>query len=416
MMAFQREHDLIERLFRAGIAAVEPRSATSRALQEIDIPRTGRLIVVAVGKAASAMARGAVDVVGDRIASGVVLTKDGHLESQLEGFDAFEARHPLPDERGIDATRHILDLVSNLAPHDTVVALVSGGGSALLEAPVDPLTLRDLERLTDALLRAGAPIQDLNAVRSAVSRVKRGGLRRAIGPARCVSLILSDVLGNDPAVIASGPTVATAPDRRLALEVLSRYDVANLIPPAINEVLDKEAFIAPHVDGRDVWRVIADNQAFLEAVERAARRDGLHPSIVWTGVEGEARELGAAFARLPFPEGVDLMIGGGEATVTVRGHGVGGRNTEFALAAAVDLSDRIVASLASDGDDGSSRAAGAIVDPETIFGGAARGLDVNAALDNNDSATYVADIGGLVRSGPTGTNVNDLYLALRLDR
>jgi hydroxypyruvate reductase len=416
MMAFQREHDLIERLFRAGIAAVEPRSATSRALQEIDIPRTGRLIVVAVGKAASAMARGAVDVVGDRIASGVVLTKDGHLDSQLEGFDAFEARHPLPDQRGIDATRHILDLVSNLAPYDTVVALVSGGGSALLEAPVDPLTLRDLERLTDALLRAGAPIQDLNAVRSAVSRVKRGGLRRAIGPARCVSLILSDVLGNDPAVIASGPTVATAPDRRLALEVLSRYDVANLIPPAINEVLDKEAFIAPHVDGRDVWRVIADNQAFLEAVERAARRDGLHPSIVWTGVEGEARELGAAFARLPFPEGVDLMIGGGEATVTVRGHGVGGRNTEFALAAAMDLSDRIVASLASDGDDGSSRAAGAIVDPETNIRGAARGLDVNAALDNNDSATYVADIGGIVRSGPTGTNVNDLYLALRLDR
>lgn len=413
MNDYAAEHRLIRELFLAGLHAVEPRAATKRALGELTFEPQGRLIVIAIGKAAATMARGAHEALGARIDAGIVLTKDGHLAGDLPGFHQFEARHPLPDQRGIAATRAILSLVERLDARDTVIALISGGGSALLEAPVPPITLDDFQRLTDLLLRAGAPIQHLNTVRRAVSEVKGGGLRRAIGPARCVSLILSDVLGNDPAVIASGPTVPGTPDRDLALQVVRQYRVETSLPASVRRVLAAPVDLAPFDTGRDVWRIIADNSLLLEAVAAEGTRRGLRPAIIWRNKEGEASDLGAVFAHLPFSDDVDLLIGGGETTVTVRGNGTGGRNTEFALAAAIAGTDRIVASLGSDGQDGLSDAAGAIVDPGTVQRGEAAGLSARLALEENDSATFLDGAGGLVRTGPTGTNVNDIYLALR---
>lgn len=433
MNSFLREHRLVEGLFAEGLKAVEPRTAVAAALaidhKELrvdghEIGLNGKVIVLAIGKAAAAMARGCVDVLKDRIDRGIILTKDGHLTEEVPGFEAFEARHPLPDQRGIDATRVILNAVRKLDPDDVVIALISGGGSALLEAPVNGVSLEAFQQSTDLLLKAGAPIQHLNAVRSTISQVKGGGLRRAIGTATCVSLILSDVLGNDPSVIASGPTVSGDADFDKAKKLIRHYGIESSVPESVIRHLATNPTTESGGDANDadVWHIVGDNSMLLERVSEAAELKGLRAEIVWRDREGEARELGIEFARLvadPNPD-VDVLIGGGEATVTVQGNGIGGRNTEFALAAAIAL-DRagtrnwVIASLGSDGQDGSSDAAGAIADPETSERARAQGLDAEAHLQNNDSASLFSTTGGLVTPGPTGTNVNDLYLAIRAD-
>jgi glycerate-2-kinase len=425
------QHRLIEDLFAAGLAAVEPRAAVNRALaydgasltiSARSVPAAGRLVVVAVGKAAGTMALGARDVLGDRIDTGIILTKDGHLDSDVPGFEAYEARHPIPDERGIAATSRILDVVSGLTGSDVVLALISGGGSALLEAPRRGISLTDFQQTTGLLLRAGAPIQHLNAVRSAISQVKGGGLRRAMGGASCISLILSDVLGNDPSIIASGPTVLPTAAPGVALELVNRYGVIDRLPASVvSQLRSAQANERIPDTERDVWQIIADNGTLLEAVAREADARGLRHEIAWRDREGEARDLGAAFAHLAAqasPE-IDFLIGGGEATVTVRGNGSGGRNTEFALASAIEFEcggfrDWIIASLGSDGQDGSADAAGAIADPDSVARAAKRGVSASALLNENDSARFFAEAGGLIRPGPTGTNVNDVYMAVRV--
>lgn len=427
---------LIAEMFAAGIASADPRTAVRDRVRldgdllrigEQDVPIcTGKIIALAIGKAAIPMAQGLVDVLGDRIDAGIVLTKDGHVQPgvQLPSFAIREAAHPVPDERGSAATREILDLVANLGAQDIVIALVSGGGSALLEAAADELSLADIQAVTSALLRAGAPIQDLNAVRSELSLVKGGGLRHAIGPARCVSLILSDVLGNDPSVIASGPTVARNPDPERATALLHQYGVFESLPSRVKQhladMMDRERPPSASTDG-DVWAVLADNASFVEAMAERARQDGRLTEIVWTAVEGEARSRGDEFVDrcLAMPDEVDVVLGGGETTVTVRGDGTGGRNTEFALAAALALerlSDHwVIASLASDGDDGANRgAAGAIVDATTIARGRTLGFDANEVLARNDSGTFLAATGDLFRCEPTGTNVNDAFIGVRI--
>jgi glycerate-2-kinase len=428
------QHRLIERLFSAGLAAVEPRSAVARALTfdeknlRVDghtIELTGRLIVIAIGKAAGPMALGAIDVLSDRIDAGIALTKDGHFTSTIPEFECYEARHPLPDQRGIDATRKIIELVSDLKPEDVVVALISGGGSALLEAPVDGVSLEDFQQTTDLLLKAGAPIQDLNAVRTALSTVKGGGLRSTVGEATCISLILSDVLGNDPKVIASGPL--TRPQightHNEASGILDKYGVWKELPASVQEHLGsiiKWVSTEPTSIENDVFQVIADNRLLVDAVQAEANTLGLNADIAWRDVEGEARELGQRFTQVATNSGeeVDVIIGGGEATVTVSGQGSGGRNTEFALASAIELDSsgdrsRIVASLGSDGQDGSADAAGAIADPDSVARGRVLGVSAEEHLQDNDSASYFSTVGGLVQTGPTGTNVNDLYIALK---
>ncbi len=423
---------LIEEWYRAGLGAVDPRAAVRRALDwdgsslrvgstSFDPDRGGRLTAIAIGKAASEMAHGLAGVLGQRVSQGIILTKDGHAPSPPAGWDVFEASHPVPDDRGVRGTRAILDRVGVLGRGDIAIVLVSGGGSALLEAPRQTLGLSDIQETTRLLLNAGAPIQHLNAVRSELSLVKGGGLRRSIGEATCISLILSDVLGNDPTVIASGPTVAREPNPAAALDLLETYGLVGRVPEAVTAMLrsGRAAIGAPDTSS-DSFVVVGDNNVFIEAVNGAARGDGMASRIELRQAEGEARVLARTFIESAEnqPGEVEAVIGGGEATVTVRGQGIGGRNTEFALAAAIALRERgldwAVASLASDGQDGLIDAAGAIVDRHTVAAGEAIGLDARRFLDNNDSGEYFRRLGLLVEPGPTGTNVNDVYVAVKL--
>jgi glycerate-2-kinase len=422
--------ETIERAFAAGVEVVAPDAAVHRVLRrsgdeiEIDgetVPVPGRLVAVAIGKAATAMAAAAADVLGDAIAAGYLLTVDGHADAAPAGFEVFEASHPAPDERGIAATRAILDGVRGLGTGDVVLGLISGGGSALFEAPAVGLSLADIQQVTDLLLRAGAPIQDLNAVRSELSRVKGGGFRRRIGDARVVSLILSDVLGNDPSIIASGPTVPREPNPAGALAVLDRYGLRDRVPAAVREHLKRQAG-APgersEIEARrDIYRIIGDNRMLVDAVRWSLESAGLRAGEPWQGREGEARGQASAWVDALANTKCDAIVGGGELTVTVTGDGVGGRNTELALAAAIELDRRgmrgTIASLASDGQDGGVDAAGAIVDGGTVARLRDAGIDPEDALARNDSGTALGAIGALVAPGPTGTNVNDVYIGIR---
>jgi glycerate 2-kinase len=425
--------DKVRRLFSAALAAVEP----TRAVRSVLAVRDGALFVgtarvvapagvhvVAVGKAAVAMTRGALDALGDAIVSGDVITKDGHVDAALPSrIRVSEASHPIPDDRCVAATSRVLETLAGLDPCVVVLALISGGGSALLEAPVFGLTLDELAKTTEVLLRAGATIQALNAVRSPLSRVKGGGLRAAAPQSRWVTLLLSDVLGNDPRIIASGPTVPGGRDAARALEVIASYELAEVLPAGVLAALRKGS---PHSDveaGDDIVLIVGDNAQAVAAAGAKARELGLRSRIAWTAAEGEATELGRKFVALAAMEPVStaVILGGGEATVTVRGGGRGGRNTEFALAAALELERRdmgewVIASLATDGQDALTGLAGAIADIGTARRAREAGVDPDQALADNDSASIFAAAGGAVETGPTGTNVNDLYVAVRGDQ
>lgn len=429
---FDSVHRKIESWFRESLTVVEPRQAVKHAMtwdgsslkvdgHRVEIVPDAQVLVIAIGKAASAMALGAQEVLGDRIDRGLVLTKEGHPGEDIPGFEHFEASHPVPDQRAVLATDRILRSVEGLSGDDLVIALISGGGSALLESPHEPVTLEDMQETTRTLMHAGAGIQDLNAVRSVLSAVKAGGLRRQIGEARCVSLLLSDVLGNDPEVIASGPTIRGVPSSARASQVLQRFNLWESVPERVRVLLAQdEESSEPEVAGdEDVWSIIADNEALVREMQQRIEADGLRSRLQWDSYEGDAAELGRLMVRdsRDAAANIDVLLGGGEATVQVAGEGVGGRNTEAALAAAIDLGpadDWVFASLASDGDDGSAHAAGAIANPGTVGRGQDAGVDAVASLRENDSATFFRSAGGLVVTGPTGTNVNDVYVAVRV--
>jgi glycerate-2-kinase len=418
--------ELVTSLLAVGLTAVEPRRQVARSLtDDPGLIGGGPVLVVSIGKAATAMAAGALDVLKDRMSAGIILTKDGHATAVPDGFTVFEAAHPVPDQRGVHATRTIIDAVSGLGAGSPVLTLISGGGSSLLELPRPPITLADLQLTTSLLLRAGAPIEHLNAVRGELSLVKGGGLRRRMGHARCTTLILSDVLGNDPRVIASGPTIHRSPDPASALRLLQQYDLSAHVPAPVLHALRGEQVpeepVFDAVEG-DQFRILADNDVFIDAIVAEAKRRGLQVSVVWRRQEGEARDLGQSFARAisERDDDIDIVIGGGEATVTVTGSGTGGRNTEFALAAGLELSNTTsgdrwaVASIASDGQDGTVDAAGAMTGASSIRAARDTGLDPDNALVKNDSGGYFDRTGELIRTGPTGTNVNDVMVGLRL--
>jgi glycerate 2-kinase len=359
---------------------------------------------------------------GDIIVSGDVITKEGHATAALPPrLRVHEAGHPIPDERGTTATDLAIAALSRLDDGIAVLALISGGGSALLEAPRPGVSLADLAQTTDLLLRAGAPIDALNAVRSPLSRVKAGGLRAAAPRNAWATLILSDVLGNDPRIIASGPTVPGGGDPRLALEVIERFGVLWQVPLSVRAALDA-GFEEPGPlrTQEDILLVIADNGAAVGAAADKASALGLDSMVIWHAVQGEAAELGREFAVAvrDVPESIDVVLGGGEATVTVRGDGRGGRNTEFSLAAALELErlglqDWVIASLGTDGQDAMTGLAGAIADAGTPQRARDAGLDPIDALARNDSLSVFDVSGGKVKTGPTGTNVNDVYIAVR---
>ena len=406
--------DRIESWFRTGLEAVDPVSVTREALRELE-PGEGKLIVLSIGKAAVAMATAAQEVLGDRIDSGLIVAKQGQVTEEVDRFTAIEAGHPIPDEQSLRAGETVLELVSNLSSNDTVIALISGGGSALLECPIEDISLMDMQVTTELLMYAGAGIYELNTVRKALSAIKGGGLRRAIGDARCLTFMLSDVVGNDHTVIASGPTIPGPSNRGQAWQVIEDFKIQQQIPETVRLALTNDAPPWPDIDtSHDHRQVIADNTTLVTAVRNAAEQDGLRTIHVFRQWRDDAHDLAHRVlddAR-NVGEDIDLLIGGGEATSVVRGNGLGGRNTEMALVAALHLRPNegwTIASLASDGDDGNSGAAGAIIDAATID-------DKNiaeAALRISDSAGYLQKRGALVVTGQTGTNVNDVYIAVR---
>ena len=417
--------------FQAALNAVRPDAAVRRVIGmgtsgELEI--NGRSFgpvshveAIAIGKAAVAMMSGAVDVLGDVLTRGFVITKDGHIDRELPNrIEVHEAAHPVPDDRSVAATHRLLEWVAETPRDAVVLCLISGGGSALLEEPVDGISLADFQEMTRLLLRAGADIYQLNAVRSRVSKVKGGGLRAAIPADRVISLLLSDVLGNDPTVIASGPTIPANSSRNDARNVLIELQLKDQIPPSVNRILATKGIDLSDSHPTDVVETIADNAKALAAAARHLADADYRVEQDGTPRTGEARDIAREWVPglKDVPADIDAIIAGGELTVTVTGNGAGGRNTEFALAAALEL-ERLhmtgwtVASLATDGQDGPTDVAGAIVDAS--HPGRMRGMHIDpiGALRDNDSCPPLERIGAVVTTGPTGTNVNDLYFAVR---
>jgi glycerate 2-kinase len=431
----------IERIYRASLARVEGRAAVRAALRRagnrltagdltLDLDEVDRIIVIGAGKASAAMAQGLEDALGDRITAGAITTKDGHA-LPTRRIVIHEAAHPTPDARCLAGARAMLDLLRGLTERDLVIALMSGGGSALVEAPVAGVGLDDLVALTRLLLRSGAVIHEMNAVRKHLSTIKGGGLARLAYPARLLNLMISDVIGDDLDTIASGPTVPDPTTFADALAVLDHYGLRAAVPAAVRAYLEagvagrapETAKAGDPAFARVTNLLVATNELAVRAAAAEADRLGYRPLILSTLIQGEAREIarmwaaiGLQAARTGEPAaGPCCLLGGGEATVTVTGQGLGGRNTEMMLAAAIAIagSRRLtLASLATDGSDGPTDAVGAIVDGGTVAAARAAGLDPRAALRDNDSYHFFARAGGLVKTGPTGTNVNDLYLAL----
>jgi hydroxypyruvate reductase len=394
----------------------------------------GKVYVVGAGKAGAAMTRAAQDVLGERVAGGLVIVKDDRrptTDDRRLGQSSIRlvvAGHPVPDERGVAAAAELVRVVEGVGRDDLVVCLISGGGSALLTLPAAGISLEDIQAVTGLLLRAGATINELNAVRKHLSGVSGGQLARIAAPARVLSLILSDVTGSPLDVIASGPTVPDPTTFAEALDVLERYGITEGVPRSVLDRLEHgvagQLAETPKPGDplfRDVTNLlVASNVLAVEAAAGKARELGFNTSIISTYLEGEARVVGRVLAgmtrevvehRRPLARPACLLFGG-ETTVAVRGDGIGGRNTELALSAALALdglgSDVVVASLATDGGDGISPSAGGIVDGTTLVRGRALGLDGQASLDNNDSYTYLSALGDAIMTGPTGTNVNDI--------
>jgi hydroxypyruvate reductase len=416
-----RPRHFLRDLFRAAIDAADPARAIPRFLP----PRpTGRLIVVGAGKAAASMARAVENQINGPL-EGLAVTRYGH-GAPCQKIEIIEAAHPVPDQAGLFAARRILELCSNLSDKDMVLCLMSGGASALL--PGEGVQLEDMRTLTQALLKSGANIHEMNCVRKHLSAIQGGRLAAAAHPARVVTLAISDVPGDDPAVIGSGPTVADPTTLAEARAILARYRIEP--PPSCRDRLASPAAETPKPGdkrlARAEYRIIASPKASLEAAAEMARKQNLNVLSLGDAVEGEAREVGARHAHFAREVRAGLsqvrppcvVLSGGETTVTVKGHGRGGRNVEYLLGLTVALDGMPgVFALAGDTDgiDGTENNAGALTAPDSLERARAAGLDPAAMLDNNDGYTFFETLGDLVVTGPTLTNVNDFRALLILD-
>jgi glycerate 2-kinase len=414
------EEQLLRELFQAAVAAADPATLIPRWLPAR--PK-GRTIVVGAGKASASMAA-AFESSWDAPLQGLVVTRYGYAVP-CRRIEIVEASHPVPDAAGFAAAARMLALVKGLGPEDLVIALISGGGSALLTLPAAGLTLEDKQQINQRLLRSGADIAEMNCVRKHLSAIKGGWLAAAASPARVVSLIISDVPGDDPGVIASGPTIGDPTSFADALRVVQKYGIES--PERVTAHLRRAAVETPkpgdvRFKGHE-HHLIATPQQALEAAARVAASAGVTPLILSDSFEGEAREVAkvvAAMARqvvryqqpLPAP---CVLLSGGETTVTVRGQGQGGRNVEFLLALALQLNGLPeVHALAADTDgvDGQAEVAGGVIDPSTLARAQSLGIDSAARLAANDAHPYFAALGDQVITGPTFTNVNDFRAVL----
>ncbi len=414
-------------IFAAGLEAADPGRAVLRALrcegEAIFSFEAERVFVLAAGKAAGAMATAAGELLRDRVSGGLVITKEGHRPGP-EQFKTLFASHPEPDERGVEVARCVEELVDSLEAGDLLLALISGGASALLADPVPPISLSDLKQLTGALLKSGASIGDINTVRKHISTLKGGGLVRRAAPARTLALLLSDVVGDDPSAIASGLTAPDPTTLEDARDVLKRYAIDP--PRSISERLENGPETPKPGDSifeRVTHIICGGGRLSSEAAAAKARQLGYEPMLLSTTITGDARGAASVYAAIirevletgnPIPPPCAL-VSGGEATVTVRGDGLGGPNQEFALALAVELAgveNWAALSADTDGNDGPTDAAGGIVTGSTARSIRENGVDPTEALRKNDAYTALKAGDALLVTGPTGTNVNDLRIAL----
>ena len=395
-----------------------------------DLASFRRVVVVGGGKASGTMASALEDILGDRISAGWVNVKDGYT-APTRRIQLHEAGHPLPDARGVAGAAHIADLLRQADEDDLVICLISGGGSALMTLPVQGVSLDDMQALTTALLKCGATINEINAIRKHLSQIKGGHLARLAHPATLISIMVSDVVGSPLDVIASGPTVPDTSTFGEARAVLAKYDIWDQVPDSIAQHLKRgakgEVAETPKAGDPAFAKtqnlVVADNAIAAQAALAQAQALGLNALLLTTYVEGEAREVAKVAAALakeivhhgrPVARPACLILGG-ETTVTVRGDGKGGRNQELALAAAMQihgLEGAMIIGLATDGTDGPTDAAGAIAQGQTLDWAQEQGLDPLAFLANNDAYHFFQPLGDLLLTGPTGTNVNDLTFVL----
>jgi glycerate 2-kinase len=382
-----------------------------------------RVIVLGCGKASAAMAHAVEEILGDRVAGGFVVVKDGY-RSPTSRIEVAEAGHPVPDSRGRAASQRLLDIAAAAGRGDLIIFVVSGGGSALTPAPAPPITLEEKQAVTSLLLAAGATINELNAVRKHLSLFKGGQLARAAAPARVLTLALSDVIGDPLDVIASGPTAPDPSTYGAALSVLERRGLVDRVPPTVVERLRAGSSGAvpetpkpgDHLFDRVTNVIVGNNAIVVDTAAQRARALGYRPQLLTRGLQGEARAVARELvARARALEPPACLIAGGETTVTVRGRGRGGRCQELALAAALELAPDeplVVLAAGTDGTDGPTDAAGAVVDAATLARGGQGESGARAALDDNDANTLLAASGDLIVSGPTNTNLLDLYLVL----
>jgi hydroxypyruvate reductase len=434
-----REHAM--QIFEAGLQAVDPVEAINRHIKlENDLLIIGgkqfnlndydNVLVVGAGKAVAPMAKAVEDLLENRISDGVIVVKDEH-GLPLKKVRIREASHPVPDKRGVQGTEEILALVEKAGARDLVICLISGGGSALLIAPVQEISLEDKQNATKLLLASGATIHEFNTVRKHLSRAKGGMLAQMANPATITSLILSDVVGDDLDVIASGPTVPDSSTFKDAEQILKGYGIWEQLASSVRNHIEKgssgQIEDTPKSDNAAFLQcsqvLVGTNLQALKAAGKAAERLGYRPLILSSKVEGEAREVAKFYTAIAkeilesaYPmEPPVCVLAGGETTVTLQGDGRGGRNQEFALASALaieGLDNVIVLSGGTDGTDGPTDAAGAIADGTTVARALKSGLDPKDFLQRNDSYSFFQKLDDLVMTGPTRTNVMDLYMLL----
>jgi glycerate 2-kinase len=424
-------------IFKAGLRAADPAEAVARHVRvdgdalivdrrRYDLRRFSRILVIGAGKAGASMSAALERLLGRRISDGLVNVKDGHT-ARLRRVRLNECRHPIPDERGVEGAKRIAEIASEAREDDLVLCVISGGASALLPLPAPPVTLGEKQQTTQLLLDCGANIHEINAVRKHISAIKGGQLARLASPATVVSLLLSDVIGDDLAVIGSGPTAPDPSTFEDAAAVLDRYGLRSRVPLSVRQRLERGAAGSIEDTPKSLDNVqnvvIGSNRLAVNAAAAKAKELGYRTLVLSTVIEGETREVArmhAAIAREIVASGQPVkapacVLSGGETTVTIRGKGLGGRNQEFALAAAVDidgLEGVVVLSAGTDGTDGPTDAAGAWADANTAARARAKGMDAKRYLSDNDSYRFFDALGNLIKTGPTGTNVMDLRIVL----
>ncbi len=419
-----RRHALA--IFRAALRAADPAAAVERYLRARDLSRFRAIWVLGAGKAGASMGLAAERALGRRISGGLINVKDGHT-ARLRRIELNECGHPVPDARGAAGAQRMAELAAAADRDDLVLCLISGGASALSPLPAEGITLEEKQAVTRLLLACGADIHEINAVRKHISGIKGGQLARLAAPATVWALLLSDVIGDDLDVIGSGPAAPDASTFARALAILDKYGIGGSVPESVRGRLARGAageIAETPKPGDPLFRrvrnvVVGSNRLALDAAAREARRLGYRTLVLASGIQGETREIArmhAAIAREMAESARPLRppacaITGGETTVTLRGQGLGGRNQEFALAAAIDiagLKKTVIFSAGTDGTDGPTDAAGAVADGGTL----ARKPEARAFLDANDSYHYFEALGDLVKTGPTNTNVMDVRLIL----